>query len=341
MKDKTRMVDAGNHIGLKLKTLRLERNLSLKDVASETCVSRVYIAAIESADYDAMPALTFSIGFVKSYANCLGFPASQAVNSFRNEWANHFADSETDEDQICDNQITGKLTTGKSKTTTLSRTMPSLPVSNTNRMQHMTVSIALFGIALTLTAFGGGHYETTETAVSAVVVNAGDSVGRQTSERRAGPNAPDTNANEIVPSQSQPAEKFAFDNKGLLSTDRPERLQIKAQDKRQDNTMSRPIKSSLFPSAQASETVDPVITASTRIVTALEDNWLQLLNAQGQVVWQGVLVAGQKKILDPGVVHLTTGNAGGLSYHIGEKSFGSLGQRGQMFTAMDLDTFGQ
>lgn len=59
-------------IGERLRRAREEKGLTLDDVAGQTRIPVRHLQHIESGDWDALPAVTYSIGFVRSYGNAVG-----------------------------------------------------------------------------------------------------------------------------------------------------------------------------------------------------------------------------------------------------------------------------
>jgi cytoskeletal protein RodZ len=68
-----------------LKAAREEQRLTIKAIAEEICVQSTYLKAIEAGDYDQLPAQTFAVGFVRSYAVALGLDANEIVLRFKQE----------------------------------------------------------------------------------------------------------------------------------------------------------------------------------------------------------------------------------------------------------------
>jgi len=66
-----------------LKKARKARGLTVKTVAQDICVQSSYLKAIESGEFEKLPAHTFAVGFVRSYANALGEDADEVVASFK------------------------------------------------------------------------------------------------------------------------------------------------------------------------------------------------------------------------------------------------------------------
>ncbi|MEA3062896.1 MAG: cytoskeleton protein RodZ [Sphingomonadales bacterium] len=61
-----------NPVGERLRAAREEKGLSLEDVAKQTRIPIRHLEHIERGEWDAMPAITYSVGFARSYANVVG-----------------------------------------------------------------------------------------------------------------------------------------------------------------------------------------------------------------------------------------------------------------------------
>lgn len=75
----------GRRIGAVLADARAARGLDLVDVARETRVPVRHLAAIEADAHDSLPALPYTIGFVKAFARAVGVDAETASAQFRAE----------------------------------------------------------------------------------------------------------------------------------------------------------------------------------------------------------------------------------------------------------------
>jgi transcriptional regulator with XRE-family HTH domain len=72
-------------IGARLRLAREERGLSLDEVASRTRIPVRHLQHIESGDWDALPAITYCVGFVRSYANEIGLDGSALGGELRDQ----------------------------------------------------------------------------------------------------------------------------------------------------------------------------------------------------------------------------------------------------------------
>jgi len=70
-----------------LRRAREQAGLSLEDVTRRTKVRRGILTAIEEDRHDELPALTYTLGFVKAYARTVGLDAGDAAQRYRAESA--------------------------------------------------------------------------------------------------------------------------------------------------------------------------------------------------------------------------------------------------------------
>jgi cytoskeletal protein RodZ len=75
----------GLSVGAMLADARAARGLELVTIAQETRVPLRHLMAIEADQADALPALPYAIGFVKSYARAVGLDADAIAAQFRAE----------------------------------------------------------------------------------------------------------------------------------------------------------------------------------------------------------------------------------------------------------------
>jgi len=72
-------------VGARLAEARKAQKLSLDEVAARSRVPVRHLEAIESGDHTALPAATYSVGFVRTYAQLLGLDAAALASDFRAE----------------------------------------------------------------------------------------------------------------------------------------------------------------------------------------------------------------------------------------------------------------
>ena len=72
-------------VGERLRAAREEKGLSLEDVAAQTRIPRRHLESIESADWNNLPAPTYTIGFARSYASAVGLDRTEVADQLRAE----------------------------------------------------------------------------------------------------------------------------------------------------------------------------------------------------------------------------------------------------------------
>ena len=72
-------------VGERLNRARVDKGLELADIARDTRVPLRHLAAIESDSHESLPALTYSIGFVKTFARAVGLPPEEIGAQFKAE----------------------------------------------------------------------------------------------------------------------------------------------------------------------------------------------------------------------------------------------------------------
>jgi cytoskeletal protein RodZ len=67
----------GQSVGERLRVAREAKGLSLDDVARQTRIPVRHLEHIERGEWDALPAITYSVGFARSYANTVDLDGAQ------------------------------------------------------------------------------------------------------------------------------------------------------------------------------------------------------------------------------------------------------------------------
>jgi cytoskeleton protein RodZ len=70
-------------IGERLRQAREAKGLALEDVASQTRIPVRHLQHIEHEEWDALPAITYCVGFVRSYANTVGLDGAELGRELR------------------------------------------------------------------------------------------------------------------------------------------------------------------------------------------------------------------------------------------------------------------
>jgi cytoskeletal protein RodZ len=84
-------------VGERLKAAREEKGLSLEDIAAQTRIPQRHLESIENAEWDKLPAPTYTVGFAKSYASAVGLDRTEIGDQLREEMGGQrFASSQSE-----------------------------------------------------------------------------------------------------------------------------------------------------------------------------------------------------------------------------------------------------
>jgi cytoskeletal protein RodZ len=72
-------------VGERLRAAREEKGLSLEDIAAQTRIPQRHLESIEVAQWDKLPAPTYTNGFAKSYATAVGLDRTEIGEQLREE----------------------------------------------------------------------------------------------------------------------------------------------------------------------------------------------------------------------------------------------------------------
>src|ERR1700750_2837237 len=83
--------------GERLRAAREEKKLSLEDIAAQTRIPQRHLESIEVADWEKLPAPTYTVGFAKSYASSVGLDRTDIGDQLREEMGGQrFASSQSE-----------------------------------------------------------------------------------------------------------------------------------------------------------------------------------------------------------------------------------------------------
>ena len=72
-------------VGERLRAAREKAKISLEDIAAQTRIPRRHLESLENADWDALPAPTYTTGFAKAYASAVGLDRMEIGDQLRAE----------------------------------------------------------------------------------------------------------------------------------------------------------------------------------------------------------------------------------------------------------------
>lgn len=85
LSDRIMMGASPKSIGADLRAAREARGESMADVAHQLRLRESYVEAIETGNFDALPGVTYAIGFLRSYARYLRLDADDLIQRFKDE----------------------------------------------------------------------------------------------------------------------------------------------------------------------------------------------------------------------------------------------------------------
>jgi cytoskeleton protein RodZ len=84
-------------VGERLRAAREEKGLSLEDIAAQTRIPQRHLESIETADWNKLPAPTYTVGFAKNYASTVGLDRTEIGEQLREEMGGQrFASSQSE-----------------------------------------------------------------------------------------------------------------------------------------------------------------------------------------------------------------------------------------------------
>lgn len=75
----------GNSVGERLRAAREARSLTLDDVASQTRIPIRHLRHIEDSQWGELPAVTYTVGFARNYANAVGLDGAAIGRELRDQ----------------------------------------------------------------------------------------------------------------------------------------------------------------------------------------------------------------------------------------------------------------
>lgn len=75
----------GGTVGQRLRRAREAKGLTLEDVATQTRIPIRHLRSIEDSKWDDLPAITYTVGFGRSYANAVGLDGSEVGRELRDQ----------------------------------------------------------------------------------------------------------------------------------------------------------------------------------------------------------------------------------------------------------------
>jgi cytoskeleton protein RodZ len=348
-------VEPGPTVGALLRERREELGFDLDAVGEALRIKPVYIDALEHGRAEELPGATYAIGFIRAYAQLLGFDSDRILDSYKAECAEVHARPD----------LSLPVALG-------ARSLPGGP-------------ILLVGVILAICGYGTWYYLSTSERARPERVGAVPAELQRAAQGITGPlleAVPPTPARPVPASASAPAlpvtrlksgllpahdaaAALALPATGALGSEPPGRGGSSPNAPGPD-AVARPVAASLpalvppltpapddpareMPSAGLDAKVDARIdaagappgetgAASGRIdIRALTDCWIQVRSADQSIVFSRVLKAGETYHVPRAGLALRTGNAGALAIAIDGKPAPTIGAIGTLRRNVELE----
>jgi cytoskeleton protein RodZ len=318
-------------VGASLRARRIELGLDLGEVADRLRIRRTYLAAIEDGRVDELPGPIYAVGFVRTYADYLGFQPVPAVERFKAELARAV------------------------KPTRLSFPTPS-PESRAPRAWAIVIGLLLAGGVFAAWQYRQ-KFELPDLGIPAPPI-ADQTASAPTAEPpRAAPAATPAPASAATPAptatpapaaETPPPAPAAPTSP--IAPGAPSRAVEVATLPPTPGTVEAPAAPATAPTpapVPADAATQPTTTAAapaategTRVVIrAVADSWVTISGTNNEVIVPGrILRPGDTlRIVNRPDATLWTGNLGGLEVSVDDKPIPRLGQSGESRRNVSLD----
>jgi cytoskeleton protein RodZ len=348
-------------VGEALRRARLEMGIEFEDVTKVIHVRPSQLRALEDGKIDALPGMTYAIGFVKSYADFLGLNGADMVRKFKEEHGNAPVKRELYFlEPIAESKIPNPLMigigafcaiivlvlwsifSGKSHNAqTISEQIPPPPAVTTTSGMTSTEKPALPS-AVTEPLMGNLLADPAREVPAPETI--GEKIPTDTLTDGVLPTAPLTVQPQQAPVTSAPVSAAPVPVSDAVSAPVPAaapRHVVTEQLKQELPKESVPKDALPKNTIQWSEPA-PVINLKREkarvTLQATEDTWIEISDKQKNIVYKKVLRTGQSYAVPSGQgLSLITGNAGGLDVLVDGTKAPAIGKRGEILRGIPLD----
>lgn len=308
-------------VGAMLRDRRVELKQDIDTVARQTHIKVSYLKAIEEGRRRDLPGSAYIIGFVRTYADYLGFDGNRLVDDFHAQLA------------------------GDRK-----RAQEAQAATEPSRMSIGPVGIAAIVLTLAVVAFFAWGYFSdtgkTDTAATEEAQDAegedavaeGDAAGEDTTDQTASTEpapaaTPDAPADATALASNQSASDQTGSDQTAAATPPVEDQLPPPEADAAPTAEQDPAQPQEAAIAEGGEG-----TAGKIVLRAKLESWVQVTNEKSEAIFSRVLRAGETYVVpnEPGLM-LTTGNAGGIEIVLDGKKLKSLGSVGLVRRDVPLD----
>ena len=289
-----------------MRQTRIGLGKTLEDVHSSLRIRRVYIKAIESGNYSALPGPPFGIGYLKSYARYLDLDCAEIVRRYHQEIN---IDPDPDDTEL---------------------TAPPHPRHRPGRF------ILLLSAALVVATYTGWYYLSgqPEKNVSRPVDPLPEYLADYVTE--AGGDQPEFDQGDLI----QAPETTPTD--AVTDAVEPPDVETVPSSTLQPVLTPIPPMEEILQESTISDVGTPADSAASRdsrlTLTALEDSWMRIYDSNGDIVVTHMLAPGTSyHVPNRDGLRLEVGNAGTLTYQIDGGKAHLVGDYGVVLSDFPLD----
>lgn len=312
-------------IGHYLRATRQEQGLDLYDVSDRLRIRPGYLFALEEGDFDAIPGSTYALGFVRSYAECLGFDGEEVVLEVKK----HLAGPVAKTSQVIAN--TEPLTENRWPT--------GMAI-----VGSLAVMVAAYGVWVAASSWEDRQVANVGAWPGEVGAYLSQLIDKNAPSSTITAYSDDASAPTTEPVIPEVASSPRYGEDAVAATLLPEMLEA-AEPAGQPKQLAAFIAPEI-PAADGSDglvaldsealggtpttTIFGANDGTSRItLIAKEASWIQVQSSDQTYRWTRILEAGEQYFMpNRRDLALWTGNAGGLEVIIDGRSIGALGDRG-------------
>jgi cytoskeleton protein RodZ len=319
-------------VGEMLRTARLSKNQTIEEVSTALRIRHVQLRAIEENNIDALPGITYAVGFVRSYANYVGLNGAEVVHKFKAEQGHASAQSKLDfPEPVAESRMPDPLMVGAGALLA-------------------ALVLVLWVIYSSMNGSVGKEAEQIQPAPAEAVSEVTAEV--QPEAQPAQPETPPaTTAAEAAPAAApvvEPAPALPpAPGEATTSTApvQPETAAVPAPVATPASAPAvaeAPVAPAPAVEKKAEAGDDSVIKikhGKSRItLQANQPSWVQITDSKGDVVYKKVLRPGDTYYVpDQDGLSLVTSNAGGLKISVDGKAVQAIGKSGEILRGVDLN----
>ena len=320
-------------IGQELQNERIRHGLTCADVSSKLRITQRYIENIEAGDASQLPAMTYVIGFIRSYANLLKLDSASLCASLKQSLS---ARENNPEFGFVDQGISQKANSGRT---------------------------ALAALIAGVMIYGGWYAFSTGLILAPNDVPSEQPIELALEEPADEPLEVEPTFTKVAPRVAPGiAPEVAPEIAPVQSVDDQGETELAANDAVEQGVVETPVvepevETPLVETVASNETdanptnldneLKPGVTdavATNRIpekdivLKATANSWVEVTRADGSAVSQRLMRTGERYVVPGGDdLFLTTGNAGGLEIQLGDAEPMVLGGWGEALRELPLD----